>query len=391
MQLRRGLPVEAKDLARLDAAALEKVRAEVAPGPRSPDELHDLLLSTLVHRPGRSGRSGSGNSSAVAEPWRCWWQTSRRRRAGTGSRPRCGAPRSGGPGSRRCTAGTVPAGLPPGAGPGRRPTAGRIPGLDADVAAAPGGPGPPRAHRAGYGEGLWRQRCALAPSRVLVGLARLEAEGFAMQGAVRPRAGREEQWCARHLLARIHGYTQNRLASGGRTRQPSGLHAVPVALAARGPGHPPPGTGRPPVGHRAVAGIRAGRRSLGGGGLSRPGRGLPAALAGGPVPVRRSRAGAGCRCERPTPTANRRRGASTPSRATPVTFTLRSDLPWLTLAHSGGALPEEPAHGAARDVLDALQRPWRHVLLRPARSHRAARRRGPGGTVGPGGPGHRYR
>ena len=50
-----------------------------------------------------------------------------------------------------------------------------------------------------------------------------------------------------------------------------------------------------------------------------------------------------------------RRGASTPSRATPVTFTLRSDLPWLTLAARGDALPEEPPHGAARDVLDALR------------------------------------
>ena len=50
-----------------------------------------------------------------------------------------------------------------------------------------------------------------------------------------------------------------------------------------------------------------------------------------------------------------RRGASTPSRATPVTFTLRADLPWLTMATRGNASPEEPAHGAARDVLDALR------------------------------------
>lgn len=49
-----------------------------------------------------------------------------------------------------------------------------------------------------------------------------------------------------------------------------------------------------------------------------------------------------------------RRGASTPSRATPVTFTLRGDLPWLTAAIRGDAVPDEPVHGAARDVLDAL-------------------------------------
>jgi ATP-dependent Lhr-like helicase len=50
-----------------------------------------------------------------------------------------------------------------------------------------------------------------------------------------------------------------------------------------------------------------------------------------------------------------RRGASSPSRATPVTFTLRSDLPWLMLAKRGRSVPEEPPHGPARQVLDALR------------------------------------
>lgn len=50
-----------------------------------------------------------------------------------------------------------------------------------------------------------------------------------------------------------------------------------------------------------------------------------------------------------------RRGASTPSRATPVTFTLRPDLPWLARAVRGPAVPDEPAHGPGRDVLDALR------------------------------------
>jgi ATP-dependent Lhr-like helicase len=49
-----------------------------------------------------------------------------------------------------------------------------------------------------------------------------------------------------------------------------------------------------------------------------------------------------------------RRGASTPSRATPITFALREDLPWLLQAVRGGAAPAEPSHGASRDVLDAL-------------------------------------
>ncbi len=60
VQLRRGLPVEARDLSHLDEAALEKIRVQVAAAPRSAEELHDLLLSTLVHR--------------AHDDWREWFQ-----------------------------------------------------------------------------------------------------------------------------------------------------------------------------------------------------------------------------------------------------------------------------------------------------------------------------
>ena len=49
--LRRGLPVEARDLAALDPDAIERVRGEAAPDPRDHDELHDLLISLVVMRP----------------------------------------------------------------------------------------------------------------------------------------------------------------------------------------------------------------------------------------------------------------------------------------------------------------------------------------------------
>ena len=48
--LRRGLPVEARDLAALDPDAIARVRAEAAPDPRDNDELHDLLVSLVVTR-----------------------------------------------------------------------------------------------------------------------------------------------------------------------------------------------------------------------------------------------------------------------------------------------------------------------------------------------------
>jgi len=51
VQLRRGLPLEAKSLAELDPAAVERVRAEAVPEIRDGEELHDLLLSLVVARP----------------------------------------------------------------------------------------------------------------------------------------------------------------------------------------------------------------------------------------------------------------------------------------------------------------------------------------------------
>ena len=52
VQVPRGLPVEARDLARLDPGAIERVRDEIRPQPRDADELHDLLMTLYVMRPG---------------------------------------------------------------------------------------------------------------------------------------------------------------------------------------------------------------------------------------------------------------------------------------------------------------------------------------------------
>src|SRR5207244_9201821 len=59
VHLRRGLPVEERDLARLDPDAIERVREEVWPDPRDADELHDLLISVMGRRP--------------VEDWRSWF------------------------------------------------------------------------------------------------------------------------------------------------------------------------------------------------------------------------------------------------------------------------------------------------------------------------------
>src|SRR5204863_4158711 len=54
--LRRGLPVEPRELGRMDPAAIARVREEAAPVVRDPDELHDLLLSLVVARPAEKWR-----------------------------------------------------------------------------------------------------------------------------------------------------------------------------------------------------------------------------------------------------------------------------------------------------------------------------------------------
>ena len=51
-----------------------------------------------------------------------------------------------------------------------------------------------------------------------------------------------------------------------------------------------------------------------------------------------------------------RRGAATPSAATPLALARREDLPWLLRAVRLGEAPAAPTHGASRDLLDALER-----------------------------------
>ncbi len=197
-------------------------------------------------------------------------------------------------------------------------------------------------------------RCGLAPSRVLVGLARLEAEGFAMRGRFDPGLGTEEQWCARHLLARLHSYSQNRLR-----REIEPVTAQDFMRFLLRWQHVAPGTRR-----QGRAGLLSVIEQLQGFELAAGAweeAVLPARVEGYQQRWLEDLCLAGevswgrLSLRPPEADGQPRRGASTPSRATPVTFALRADLPWLTAAIRGDAVPDEPVHGSGRDVLDALQ------------------------------------
>jgi ATP-dependent Lhr-like helicase len=339
VSLRRGLPLEARELRQLDADAIARVRAEAAPDLRGAEELHDLLLASIIWRPLAAYEqrfaelAAAGRALRVSADGGLWCATERR----------------GHVQALFADANFAPDATMPGE-PGEPP--------DPDEAAAQA----LRGHLDLLGPVTVAQlarRTALPASRVEVGLARLEAEGFAMRGRfdaqLEADAGEQEQWCARRLLARIHTYTQNRLrraiepvsarefmrfllrwqhaAAGSRCHGRAGLLAVIDKLQ----------------GYELAAG--AWEKAV-----------LPARvesyqerwledlclsgeLVWGRFAMRAAQAGE----------ARPRRGAATPSRATPITFALREDLPWLLRAARGEATPEEPAHGAARELLDALQ------------------------------------
>jgi len=354
VQLRRGLPVEARELGRLDSAAIERVRTEATPDLRGLEELHDLLLSFVVCRPVAGGDqwfdelATSGRAMEVVAP-------------GVNGVLWCATERRAWVEALFADARFVPDHQLPVA---LATSPVQDEALDPGVVAAQA----LRGHLDVTGpvtvETL-ATRSALAPSRVKTGLAHLEAEGFAMRGHFDPALERdtpgrsegpqEEQWCARRLLARIHAYTQHRLR---RDIEPvSAQDFMRFLLRWQ---HVAPGTKR-----QGRAGLLAVVDQLQGFELAAGAWEesvfsarveqyqrqwledlcLSGELVWGRLAIRP-----------PDPDgAPVRRGASTPSRATPVTFTLREDLPWLLIATRGASTPEEPPHGTARAVLDALR------------------------------------
>jgi ATP-dependent Lhr-like helicase len=197
----------------------------------------------------------------------------------------------------------------------------------------------------------------LSVSSVTIALEVLRGRGFAISGRFEPERG--EQWCARRLLARIHGYTRDRRRAEVRPISQEEWQAF-----LEGWWHAAPGTqlhGRAGVAEvieqfQGFEWPAADWERLFAERVEsyRPDWLDDLCLSGEVVWGRLSVLEAAADANDPAGGETRRSG-KTPSRRTPITFMLREDLPWLLQAHRGDTVPAEPNAGCGRAVLDALR------------------------------------
>jgi ATP-dependent Lhr-like helicase len=257
-------PEKAADIGKLDQSAIDRVRREVWPEPRNPDELHDALveLGFVTEPEGLLGEfavdetldsAASADESESTTEWKVLLHSLTNERRATvlvGSNGSAGVP----PATTRHSLaerviGDAPerqslsalegggaaddAGETPAAPIRLWVAAERLPQLLAvfpEVSLAPAIIAPPS-----FADVAWTREDALVElvrgrlealgpvtarslavsmglptSDIDATLLKLEAEGFVLRGRFTPGID-DTEWCARRLLARIHSYTLNRL------------------------------------------------------------------------------------------------------------------------------------------------------------------------------------
>jgi ATP-dependent helicase Lhr and Lhr-like helicase len=324
----RGLPVDARDLARLDPGAIERVAGQVRPQPRDPDELHDLLMTLYVMRPEPgwvpwfAELAAAGRVAEIAADGETLW---------------CAA-------ERLAVLGELFPGAPAGAAP---PSAKPV---DAETAAAE----MLRGHLDVRGPSTARELAratGLPGPDVAMALVRLENEGFALRGRFTDPAGTEE-FCARRVLTRIHAYTRQR-----KRREVEPVTSRDFVRFLLRWQHVTADTRREGSrGVLAVVGQLQGFELAAGAWEKAV---FPARVTG----YRREWLDEACldggvswgRLSVRADADELPRRAGTPSRATPITLTIRDDLPWLLRAARGDHRPAEPGPGGTSDVLHALR------------------------------------
>ncbi|WP_273824169.1 DEAD/DEAH box helicase [Pseudomonas asplenii] len=189
-------PQSTDDLGALDGDAINAVRAEAWPQPASVDEMHEALMSLALV---------SDAEVADNTHWADWLQAL----ADSGRATRLQLDGQGGWVALE-RLGCLRALYPQAAlQPALQPLADFELNRDRDEAAVE----VVRARLSGFGPLSLAQIArplALDNTTVAQALAKLEGEGYVLRGRFSPGAS-TEQWCERHLLARIHRYTVKRL------------------------------------------------------------------------------------------------------------------------------------------------------------------------------------
>ncbi|QTO46253.1 DEAD/DEAH box helicase [Burkholderia latens] len=190
-------PESADDLGALDADAIDAVRDEAWPLVRDADEMHDALLTLACV---------ADNEAHAHDGWLAWLAQLAERRRATQLVTTDGAAlwvpverlvcvQALHPDARLAPALKVP----PACAQPWEPDAALV-----DVI---------RARLTGFGPltvDAIAEPLGIAPAAIATALAALEREGYVMRGRFTPGATTDE-WCERHLLARIHRYTVKRL------------------------------------------------------------------------------------------------------------------------------------------------------------------------------------
>ncbi len=202
-------PQTANDLGRLDPAAIARVREEVWPTPRNADELHDALLGlSFLDRHELRAAGWESMAETLIGARRAAWLAVASQRTLLVAAERLPVLRAIFPDV---------AATPPVEVPEEFRTVAWLAedALIEVIRDRLGALGPVTA-------GVLAASLAIDLGAVVAALTRLEVEGSVMRGrfsmsaspAVSPDAqdaARETEWCDRHLLARIHRYTVNRL------------------------------------------------------------------------------------------------------------------------------------------------------------------------------------
>jgi len=308
--LRRGLAVQLESIGALEPAAIEQVHGEVTPEPTTADDLHDLLCSLVLVRPRDDWRPmwdelvARGRGHTVGELWSAAETWGDAASALDGS-------------SDEAVAAVLRGHL-------------EVSGVSTVAALA--------------------DATTLPAPRVRTGLARLERDGFALQGRYSPGAT-EIEWVARRLLARMHAYSRRSRRQGVQPVTAQDFMRFLLRWQHVAPGTQLAGDAGLATVIDQLQGFEAAavawERDL----LARRLREYhPAWL---DRLCHEGQVGWLRLTPRARDDANATPGA--PSKATPISVVLRENLPWLLVAARAESELAEPTVGATAEVLEVLR------------------------------------